>query len=99
MVHRVNLTVPDRLWERIQKGRDGLNLSKIFQDAVTARLDRRDKTVIYTTVPRNTRENSRPGAAQQPGIRRAGADNPEEKRAFLLTTSRFSDMPPAGPGG
>ncbi len=43
MAKRINISVPDFLYQRIQDFRDSFNLSKIFQDAVQEAIKRKEE--------------------------------------------------------
>ena len=42
MSHRVTLSVPDDLYEKIEKWKDSLNLSKVFRIAISKEIKRKE---------------------------------------------------------
>ena len=43
MVQRINVSVPDELYEEIQRYKDSLNLSGVFQNAVAEKIEAKEK--------------------------------------------------------
>lgn len=43
---RLNITIPDELSERVERWRDGLNLSRVCQEAISRELDRLEQIPV-----------------------------------------------------